>query len=130
VLDDDLFMHCMITPGARAAAAYVPGLAGAAYTQTGSAMTMCQFSLGMTHARYPYCCPLVKWVDFSMVNAPPSLFSRVSMALGVMIPVIFVNAPFGAMSILYAPFLTSWMTSLLLRFWRGKMFGVEMVKIS
>ena len=40
-----------------------------------------------------------------MVNAPPSLFLRVSMDLGVMILVIFVMVTFGAMSILYAPFL-------------------------
>jgi hypothetical protein len=63
------------------------------------------FSSGMTHARYLYCCPLAKWVDFSMVEAPPSYFSRVLMDLGVIIPVIFVMASFGATSILYAPFL-------------------------
>jgi hypothetical protein len=40
-----------------------------------------------------------------MVNAPPSSFSRVSMDLGVMMPVIFVMASFRAMSISYAPFL-------------------------
>ncbi len=40
-----------------------------------------------------------------MVNAPPSSFSRVSMDLGVMMPVIFVMASFWATSILYAPFL-------------------------
>jgi hypothetical protein len=38
-------------------------------------------------------------------NSPPSLFLRVSIDLGVMIPAIFVMASFGAMSILYAPFL-------------------------
>jgi hypothetical protein len=42
-----------------------------------------------------------------MVNAPPSLFSRVSMDLGVMIHVIFVMASFWAMSNLYPPFLDS-----------------------
>ncbi len=40
-----------------------------------------------------------------MVKAPPSLFSRVSMNSGVIIPVIFVVASFWATSILYAPFL-------------------------
>ncbi len=40
-----------------------------------------------------------------MVKAPPSLFSRVSMDPGVIIPVIFVMASFGATSILYAPIL-------------------------
>ncbi len=40
-----------------------------------------------------------------MVNAPPSLLSRVSMDLGVMMPVIFVMASFWATSILYALFL-------------------------
>jgi hypothetical protein len=59
----------------------------------------------MMHARYPYHCPLTKWVDFRMVNAPPSLFLRVSIDLGVMIPVIFIMASFWVTSILYAPFL-------------------------
>jgi hypothetical protein len=95
----------MLTPGARAAAAYAPGLAGAVYTQTGSAMMMRYFSLGMTHARHPYHCPLAKWVAFRMVNAPLSSFLRVSMNLGVMIPVIFVMTSFWVTSILYAPFL-------------------------
>jgi hypothetical protein len=40
-----------------------------------------------------------------MVNAPPSLFSRVSMDLGVMMPMIFVMASLWATSILYTPFL-------------------------
>jgi hypothetical protein len=68
-------------------------------------MTMRYFSSGMTHARYPYNCPLAKWVDFSMVKAPTSSFSRVLMDWGVIIPVIFVMASFWATSILYAPFL-------------------------
>ncbi len=38
-------------------------------------------------------------------ECPPSLFLRVSMDSGVMMPVIFVMASFWAMSILYAPFL-------------------------
>ncbi len=38
-----------------------------------------------------------------MVNAPPSLFLRVSIDLGLMIPVIFVVASFWVTSILYAP---------------------------
>jgi hypothetical protein len=59
----------------------------------------------MTHVRYPYCSPSAKWVDFSMVKAPPSSFLRVLMDLGVMIPEIFVMALFWATSILYAPFL-------------------------
>jgi hypothetical protein len=50
----------MLTPAAKAAAVYAPGLTGAAYTQTGSAMTIPYFSSVMTHARYPYCCPLAK----------------------------------------------------------------------
>jgi hypothetical protein len=68
-------------------------------------MTMQYFSLGMMHARYLYCCPSAKWMHFRMVNAPPSLFSRVSMDSGVMIPVILVMGFFGATSILYALFL-------------------------
>jgi hypothetical protein len=40
-----------------------------------------------------------------MVNAPPSLFSRVSMDSGVMVPVIFVMASLWATSILYTLFL-------------------------
>jgi hypothetical protein len=93
----------MLTPAARAAAAYAPGLTGAAYNQTGSAMTMRYFSSGMTHARYPYCSPYAKWVDFRMLNAPS--FSRVSMDLGVIIPMIFVKASFWVTRIFYAPFL-------------------------
>jgi hypothetical protein len=62
------------------------------------------FSLDMMQ-RYPYRCPLEKWVNFRMVNALPSLFSRGSMDLGVMIPLIYVMASFRAKSILYAPFL-------------------------
>ncbi len=38
-------------------------------------------------------------------ECPPSLFSRVSMDLGVMMPVIFVMVSFWATSILYASFL-------------------------
>jgi hypothetical protein len=57
-------------------------------------MKMWYFSSGMMHARYPYHFPLVKWVDFSMVKAPPSSFLRVAMELGVIIPVIFVMASF------------------------------------
>jgi hypothetical protein len=49
--------------------------------------------------------PWQKRVVFRMVNVPPSSFSRVSMDLGVMIPVIFVMASFWAMSISYALFL-------------------------
>ncbi len=40
-----------------------------------------------------------------MVKAPPSLFLKVSMDSGVIIPVIFVMASFWATSILYALFL-------------------------
>jgi hypothetical protein len=68
-------------------------------------MMMGYFSSGMTHARYPYRSPLANWVDFSMVKAPPSSFSRVSMDLGVKIPVIFVMASFLATSIFYTQFL-------------------------
>jgi hypothetical protein len=53
----------------------------------------------------PICSPSAKLVDFSMVKAPLSSFSRVSMDLGVMIPVIFDMVSFWATSILYAPFL-------------------------
>jgi hypothetical protein len=95
----------VLAPAARAAAAYEPGLTGAAYTHVGSAMRMRYFSSGMMHASYLHCSPLAKWVDFSVVKAPPSLFLRVSMDSGVMIPVIFVMASFGAMSISYALFL-------------------------
>jgi hypothetical protein len=94
-----------LTPAARAAAAYAPGLTRAAYTHVRSVMTMRYFSSGTTHARYPYCSPLAKWVDFSMVKAPLSSFSRVLMDSGVMIPVIFVMASFWATSISYTPFL-------------------------
>jgi hypothetical protein len=68
-------------------------------------MTMQYFSSGMMHVRYPYHCPLAKWVDFSMVKTPPSSFSKVSMDLGVIIPVIFVMTSFWATSILFTPFL-------------------------
>ncbi len=64
------------------------------YIQTESTMTMWYFTLGMMHARYPYNCPLADWVDFSMVNTPPSLFLRVLMDLGAVIPVIFDIASF------------------------------------
>ncbi len=94
-----------LTPAARAAAAHAPGLTGAAYNQTGSVMMKQYFTSGMTHARYLYRCPLAKWVDFSMVKASPSSFVRVLMDLGVIIPVIFVVASFGATSILYTSFL-------------------------
>ncbi len=40
-----------------------------------------------------------------MVNAPPSLFLRVSMDSGVMMAVIFVMASFWATSISYTPIL-------------------------
>ncbi len=39
-----------------------------------------------------------------MVNAPPSLFLRVSMDSSVMMPVIIVMASFWATSISYTPF--------------------------
>ncbi len=94
-----------LTPAVRAAAAYAPRMTGAAYTHIGSAITMQYFSSGMTHARYPYHSPSAEWVDFSMVKAPPSSFSRVTMDLGGIIPMIFVMASFGETSILYAPFL-------------------------
>ncbi len=95
----------MLTPTARAAAAYVLGLTGATYTQVGSAMMMRYFSSGMTHARYLYCSPSAKRVDFSMFKAQPSSFLRVSIDLGVIIPVIFVMASFWATSTSYVPFL-------------------------
>jgi hypothetical protein len=68
--------------------------------------------------------------EFSMVKAPPSSFSSVSMDLGVIIPMIFVMASFGAMGILYAPFLDDFDYSWLLHFWRGRMFDVKIMKIS
>jgi hypothetical protein len=68
-----------LNPAARTAAAYAPGLTGAAYTHAGSAMMMRYFSSGMTHVRYPYGYPLANWVDFIMVKAPRSSFSRVLM---------------------------------------------------
>jgi hypothetical protein len=86
-------------------AAYAPGLTGAAYTYIGLAMTMWYFSSGMMHERYLYCSHLANWLDFSMVKAPPSSFSRVLMDLGVMIPRIFGMASFWATSISYAPYL-------------------------
>ncbi len=95
----------MLTPAARAAAAYAAGLTGVTYTHAGSVMTMQYFSSSMTHARYPYRSPSAKWVAFSMVKAPLSSFSRVSLNLGVIIPVIFYMASFWATSISYAPFL-------------------------
>jgi hypothetical protein len=94
-----------LTPTSRAAAAYAPGLAGPAYTHVESTMTMRYFSSGMTHVRYLYCSPLAKWVDFSMVKAPPSSFSRLSMDSGVIIPVIFGMVSFGVTRISYPPFL-------------------------
>jgi hypothetical protein len=62
------------------------------------------FAYRITVARKPYPCPSLKWVDFRIVNTPPSLFSRVSIDLGVMMPVIFVMVSFWATSMLYAPF--------------------------
>jgi hypothetical protein len=95
----------VLTPDARAAAAYAHGLNGAAFTHVGYVMAMRYFSSGMMHARYLYHSPLVKWVHFSMVKAPLNSFPRVLMDLGVIIPMIFVMASFWAMSILYTPFL-------------------------
>jgi hypothetical protein len=40
-----------------------------------------------------------------MVNAPPSLFSRLSIDSGMIMPVIFMMLSFWATSMLYAPFL-------------------------
>jgi hypothetical protein len=120
----------VLTPAARAAAVNAPGLTGAAYTQTGSAMTMRYFSSGMTHARYWYHYPLAKWVDFSIVKAPPSSFSSVSMDSGVNIPVIFVIASFWATSFLYAPSLDDFddiLASLLLE---REEIRVKIVKVS
>ncbi len=84
-----------LTPAVRAATAYASGLTSAAYTQTGSKMTIWCFSSGMTHARYPHCCPLMKWVDFITLHSWTVL-----------------------------------KTSLLLCFWRGRMFDVKIVNIS
>ncbi len=42
--------------------------------------------------------------DFRIVNAPPSLFLRVSIDSGVMMPVIFVMVSFWVTSMSYAPF--------------------------
>ncbi len=61
-------------------------------------------STAPTMGRKPYRCPSLKWVDFSMVNAPPSSFLRVSIDSGVMMPVIFVMVSFWATSMSYAPF--------------------------
>ncbi len=95
----------VLTPPVRAAAAYALGLTNATYTHVGSPMMMRYFSSGVTHARYPYRSPLAKWVDFSTLKAPPSSFSRMSIDLGVIIPVIFVMASFWVTSISYALFL-------------------------
>ncbi len=54
------FWWAALTPAARAAAAYAPGLTGARYTHVGSAMPMQYFSSGMRHVRYPYRSPLAK----------------------------------------------------------------------
>ncbi len=62
------------------------------------------FALGITVARKSYHCPSLKWVDFRIVNAPPSLFSKLSIDSGVMMPVIFVMVSFWATSMSYAPF--------------------------
>jgi hypothetical protein len=70
-----------LTPAARAVAAYAPGLTGAGYTHVGSAMRMRYFSSGMMQIRYPYHSPSAKWVDFSMVKAPPSSFLKVLMVI-------------------------------------------------
>ncbi len=63
VLRGDLFSMGYAHSCCRAAAAYAPGLIGAAYTYVGFAMTMRYFSSGMMHARYPYHSLLAKWVD-------------------------------------------------------------------
>jgi hypothetical protein len=70
----------------------------------GLLMMMWAFALGITVVRKPYHCPLLKWVDFSIVNALPSSFLRVLTDLGVMMPVIFVMVAFWATSMSYAPF--------------------------
>ncbi len=86
-----------------AAAAYAPGFTGATYTQAGSAMTTLYLASGMTMAKWPYHCPCSKCVLLRMVKVPPSLFSRLSIDSGVMMPVIFVMASFCEASISYAP---------------------------
>jgi hypothetical protein len=60
----------VLTPAARAVATYAPGLTGAAYTQTGSAMTMQYFSSGMTHVRYLYRSLLGKMGGLQYGNGP------------------------------------------------------------
>ncbi len=55
-------------------------------------------------ARKPYHCPSLRWVDFRIVNAPPSLFSRVLIDSGVMMPIIIMMMSFWATSMSYAPF--------------------------
>jgi hypothetical protein len=105
VLCDDLFMLGRTHSCDKGCGCVCTGIDRCRLYPTGSAMTIQYFSLGMMHARYPYCCSLAKWVDFSTVNAPPSSFSRVLMDLGVMISVIFVMASFWATSISYTPFL-------------------------
>jgi hypothetical protein len=51
----------------------------------------------------PYPSPLSKWLVFSIVKAPPFLFSRVLMDLGVMMPLIFIMTSFCMTSMSYAP---------------------------
>jgi hypothetical protein len=46
----------------------------------------------------------VEMGGFRIVNIPPVLFSRLSTALGVITPAIFVMALYWAARILYAPF--------------------------
>ncbi len=67
-----------------------------------------------------------------MVNAPLSLFLRVSIDSGVMVmmPVIFVMTSFWATSISYATFLEDLVDIVPTLLWRGRMCNALVVRIS
>ncbi len=90
-----MFFCCVVlTLAAKAAAMYAPGFVGDAYTQAALFITIQYLGSGMMWARKPYLSPLSKWLVFSIVKAPPNLFSRVLMDLGVMMSVILVMTSF------------------------------------
>ncbi len=121
----------MLTPAAGVAAAYAPGLAGAVYTQTGSAIMKQYFSSGMMHARYPYCCPSAKWGRLQEWWMPHQVCSwECRWIWELWSPWSLLWHLFGRQVFCMLHFCKFLMTSLLLRFWRGRMIDVKIVKIS
>jgi hypothetical protein len=106
-----MFFCCTaLTLATKAAAAYALGFGGDAYTQAALFITIQYLASGMMVSRKPYHSPLLKWLIFSVVEAPPNLFLRVMIDLGVMMPVIFVMMSFCTTSMSYVPFFDDLMT--------------------